>query len=60
MTVLRTPAAGQSVQPKSGLTLMYPEGMDAEAWATAHRQGEVPGRFPYGLDRLGEFGLELS
>lgn len=34
--------------------------LDAEEWAAQHAAGVVPDRWPYGLDRLGELGVDVS
>jgi glycosyltransferase involved in cell wall biosynthesis len=31
-----------------------------EEWAARHRRGEVPDRWPYGLDRLANYGIQVD
>lgn len=41
-------------------SLVYTLDLDPAVWLARHDQGEVPGRFPYGLDRLAEFGFRVE
>jgi glycosyltransferase involved in cell wall biosynthesis len=40
--------------------LHYSHTVDPAEWASRHEQGLVPDRLPYGLDRMGEFGVSVS
>lgn len=41
-------------------SLVYTKDLDPAFWLKQHRLGEVPGRFPYGLDRLSEAGFRVE
>lgn len=38
--------------------LCFSGGLDASRWEARHAAGEVPSRWPYGLDQLSEFGIK--
>ena len=41
-------------------SLVYTLDLDPALWLERHYKGEVPGRFPYGLDRLAEYGFRVE
>ena len=41
-------------------SLVYTLDLDPGRWLDRHLRGEVPGRFPYGLDRLAESGFRVE
>ena len=41
-------------------SLVYTLDLDPAQWLERNRRGEVPGRFPYGLDRLAESGFRVE
>lgn len=41
------------------LDVCYPRERDVASWAQRHAAGEVPGRWPYGLDRLQDDGTAV-
>ncbi len=42
------------------LRLMFGGSLDYQDWEARHQAGQVPDRWPYGLDRLAEHGFRLS
>ena len=40
--------------------VLYRAERDVREWATRHAAGEVPGRWPYGLDELAHWGLAVE
>lgn len=41
-------------------TLVYSQDLEPRLWSARHGQGEVPGRYPYGLDRIGHAGFRIE
>jgi len=40
--------------------LQYSHTVDPAEWARRHELGQVPDRLPYGLDRMGDFGVSVA
>ncbi|SNT29072.1 glycosyltransferase family 4 protein [Rhodococcoides kyotonense] len=40
--------------------IVYDASTDVDLWAQRHANGEVPDRFPYGLDRIANHGLDVD
>lgn len=55
--VMSAPAAPPEARP--ALTVAFPAGRGVPAWRKRHEQSPVPGRWPYGLDLLGENGVDV-
>lgn len=47
-------------QQRQSATLIYSEELNPARWRERHLLGEVPGNFPYGLDRLTESGIRVQ
>ncbi len=52
-------AAGSGGGERTGLDVMFPAHRDLGDWARRHALGEVPSRWPYGLDRFDRLDLEV-
>jgi Glycosyl transferases group 1 len=53
MTTDQTPA-------RTSVEVVYKSERDVDGWALRHARGEVPGRWPYGLDRLAGPGVDVT
>lgn len=59
MTVSPPAARGSRQTTRTSVEVVFRAERDVESWEARHAAGEVPGRWPYGLDLLARPGVDL-